>query len=227
LLIGTDHAPVAGFVNIAVDASVLGLGSVTIPGDLLSQFGTDPDTGDQLSLVSVDGSQTLGQVHETQSGDVVYTPPGSFVAPTGPVQTAGDQFSFTLADSHGLTSTNHVALTAQTGTQIVGTTGHDLIMGVSGDTLTGMGDGDVFVFQLNSGNQTIGDFHQGQDQVDLSAFYLNQTPQQAAQALQSIIDATTPGDHDLTLAANDTITFAGIEVHQLSASNDFILSHGA
>ena len=68
---------------------------------------------------------------------------------------------------------------------------------------------------------------QGQDQVDLSAFYLNQTPQQAAQALQSIIDATTPGAHDLTLAANDTITFAGIEVHQLSASNDFILSHGA
>jgi len=227
-LVDTDHAPQASYVNVAIDATLVHAGTgMTIPGGLLAHFGTDTDPGDQLSLVSVDGSQTQGQVYETQSGDVVYTPPGSFVAPTGPVQTADDQFSFTLADNAGLTSTGHVALTAQGGTQIVGTTGHDLIMGASGDTLTGMGGDDVFVFQLNSGNQTIGDFHQGQDQVDLSAFYLNQTPQQAAQALQSIIDATTPGAHDLTLAANDTITFAGIEVHQLSASNDFILSHGA
>ena len=225
-LLGTDHAPQASYVNVAIDTSLVHAGTgTTIPGDLLAHFGTDPDPGDQLSLVSVDGSQTKGQVYEAQSGDVVYTPPGSFVAPTGLVQAAGDQFSFTLEDSAGLTSTGHVALTAQGGTQIVGTTGHDLIMGASGDTLTGLGGDDVFVFQLNSGNQTISDFHQGADRVDLSAFYLNQTQSQAAQALQAIIDATTAGGHTLAFDATHSITFQGVDVQQLNASNDFILTH--
>jgi Cadherin-like/Cadherin-like domain len=225
-VIGTDHAPQASYVNVAIDATLVHAGTgMTIPGDLLAHFGTDPDPGDQLSLVSVDGSQTKGQVYETQSGDVVYTPPGSFVAPTGLVQAAGDQFSFTLQDSDGLTSTGHVALTAQGGTQIVGTTGHDLIMGASGDTLTGMGGDDVFVFQANFGSQTISDFHQGADQVDLSAFYVNQTQQQAAQALQQLIDATTAGSHALAVDASHTITFQGVDVHQLNATNDFILTH--
>jgi hypothetical protein len=202
---------------------------MTIPGDLLAHFGADPDPNDQLSLVSVDGSQTKGQVYETQSGDVVYTPPGSFVAPTGLVQSAGDQFSFTLADNEGLTSTGHVALTAQGGTLIVGTTGHDLIMGASGDTLTGMGGDDVFVFQANFGSQTVSDFHQGADQVDVSAFFAlahpGQTQQQAAQAMQALIDATTAGSHTLALDASHSITFQGVDVHQLNASNDFILTH--
>jgi Ca2+-binding RTX toxin-like protein len=91
-------------------------------------------------------------------------------------------------------------------------------MGASGDTLTGLGGGDVFVFNFNSGNQTISDFHQGQDLIDVSAFGFNQ------QALQQIIDATTPGDHTLTLAPNGSITLAGVDVHQLHTDN-FILSH--
>ena len=44
--------------------------------------------------------------------------------------------------------------------------------------------------------------------------------------LQSMIAATNPGDHTLTLAANETITFPGVDAHQLQASSDFILSHG-
>jgi hypothetical protein len=229
-VIGTDHAPEASFINVAIDATLVHAGTgMTIPGDLLAHFGADPDPNDQLSLVSVDGSQTKGQVYETQSGDVVYTPPGSFVAPTGLVQSAGDQFSFTLADNEGLTSTGHVALTAQGGTLIVGTTGHDLIMGASGDTLTGMGGDDVFVFQANFGSQTVSDFHQGADQVDVSAFFAlahpGQTQQQAAQAMQALIDATTAGSHTLALDASHSITFQGVDVHQLNASNDFILTH--
>jgi VCBS repeat-containing protein len=221
-LVGTDHAPEASFVNIAVDASALG-SIVTIPGDFLTHFGADPDQGDQISLVSVDESQTLGQVYETQSRDVVYTPPTGFVGQPG-----SDQFSYELADSHGLISTGHVALTAQTGTQIVGTTGHDLVMGVSGDTLTGMGGDDAFVFQANFGSQTVSDFHQGADQVDLSAFaaaHLGETQSQAAQALQALIDATTAGSHTLALDASHVITFQGVDVHQLNATNDFILTH--
>jgi len=84
-----------------------------------------------------------------------------------------------------------------------------------------LGGGDVFVFNFNSGNQTISDFHQGQaqDLVDVSAFGFSQ------QQLQQIIDATTPGDHTLALAPGESITFAGVDVHQLHANKDFILSH--
>ena len=119
----------------------------------------------------------------------------------------------------GLTATGHVGVLAESGTQIVGTTGHDVIQGASGDTLTGLGGGDVFVFNFNAGNQTISDFHQGQDLVDVSAFGFSQ------QQLQQIIDATTPGDHTLALPDHTTITFAGVDVHQLNANKDFILSH--
>ena len=223
-----EHGDHAHVVRLSLSDTLVHAGTgMTIPGGLLAHFGADPDPGDQLSLVTVDGSQTKGQVYETQSGDVVYTPPGSFVAPTGAVQTAGDQFSFTLADSAGLTSTGHVAFTAQGGSQIVGTTGHDLIMGASGDTLTGMGGDDAFVFQANFGSQTISDFHQGADQVDLTAFFAaaNQTQQQAAQALQALIDATMAGSHTLALDASHAITFQGVDVHQLNATNDFILTH--
>jgi Ca2+-binding RTX toxin-like protein len=85
------------------------------------------------------------------------------------------------------------------------------------DTLTGNAGNDTFVF--HSGQLTVTDFQHGQDQVDVSDFGFNQ------QQLQTIIDATTPGDHTLTLAANDTITFQAVDVHQLQASSDFILSH--
>ena len=63
------------------------------------------------------------------------------------------------------------------------------------------------------------DFTHGQDQVDVSDFGFTQ------QQLQTIINATTPDDHTLTFAAHTTITFQGVDVHQLQASSDFILSH--
>jgi hypothetical protein len=72
------------------------------------------------------------------------------------------------------------------------------------------------------GSQTISDFHQGADLVDVSAFGLTTTQ------LQNIISATTAGDHTLTLTANGAtgaITFQGIDASQLHTS-DFILSHG-
>ena len=49
--------------------------------------------------------------------------------------------------------------------------------------------------------------------------------QQAAQAMQALIDATTAGGHTLALDATHSITFQGVDVQQLNASNDFILTH--
>jgi len=103
---------------------------------------------------------------------------------------------------------------------LIGDNGNNVLDGGFGghDTLTGGAGNDTFVFH---GNQlTVTDFQHGQDQIDVSYFGFTQ------QQLQTIIDATTPGDHALTLAANDTITFQAVDVHQLQASSDFILSHG-
>ena len=43
--------------------------------------------------------------------------------------------------------------------------------------------------------------------------------------MQALIDATTAGSHTLALDATHSITFQGVDVHQLNASNDFILTH--
>jgi hypothetical protein len=217
-LVGTNHAPVTAFDNLVVDASLLQAnGTLNVPADLLTRVDSDADPGDQLTITSLGTSQTLGQVQES-FGEVTYGAPSGFTPPAAG-QSFTDQFNYMVSDNAGLTATGHVGVLAESGTQIVGTTGHDIIQGVSGDTLTGLGGGDVFVFNFNAGNQAISDFHQGQDLVDVSAFGFSQ------QQLQQIIDATTPGDHTLTLAPGDTITFAGVDVHQLHANQDFILAH--
>jgi hypothetical protein len=219
-LVGTDHAPATSFETVVADASLLqGGGSLTLSNDLLTHNASDADAGDQLTVTSLGTTQTLGQV----SGNInqtSYTPPNGFTPPAAG-QTFADQFTYTLRDNAGLTASGHVGVTIEAGNQIVGTTGHDIIMGASGDTLTGLGGGDVFVFNFNAGNQTISDFHQGpaQDLIDVSAFGFSQ------QQLEQIIDATTPGDHTLTLAPGESITFAGVDVHQLHADKDFILGH--
>ncbi|MBV8743789.1 MAG: M10 family metallopeptidase C-terminal domain-containing protein, partial [Xanthobacteraceae bacterium] len=193
---------------------------LTTPEDLLTRVDSDPNEfsfGNQLSISAVDGSHALGQVG-LNSSNLTYTAPNGFTPP--PVgQTFADQFTYTLTDNAGLTATGHVGVLAESGTQIVGTTGHDIIQGASGDTLTGLGGGDVFVFNLNAGKQTISDFHQGQDLIDVSAFGFTQDQ------VQQIIHATTPGDHTLTLAPNETVTIAGVDVHNQLKVTDFILGH--
>jgi hypothetical protein len=84
-----------------------------------------------------------------------------------------------------------------------------------------VGDGDVFVFKFNAGNQTINDFYVGQDVLDMSTFGFPETQ------LLDMINATTPGDHTLTLAPAETVTLQGVDVHQLQANHDLSLSHAS
>jgi hypothetical protein len=226
--VGTDHAPQARFDTVVVNASLLQPNAdLRIPGSLLTQNDFDPDQNDDLAVAGVDGSHTLGKV-AVDDGDVLYRPASGFVPPNDP-QAVADQFNYKVTDEHGLTSTASVAIMAQAGPNIVGTTGDDLIIGAANDTLTGMAGGDVFVFGPGSGTQTVTDFHQGQgvnqglaqgyDVLDVSAFGFTETQ------LQALIDATNPGDHSLTLAPNTTIVLAGVDVHGLDAGHDFILHH--
>ena len=217
-LVGTDHAPQANFDNFIVAAGGLQPGGLTIPDDLLLKNDTDADPSDLglVSIINVDESQTLGRV-QAQSGDVSYTPSAGFYRLPG----SNRQRSVQLHDHRQCGAHLERTCLRQHGGWIADHrhAGARVIVGAPGATLTGMGGGDVFVFNLNSGNQTITDFHQGQDLVDVSAFGFNETQ------LQAMIDATTPGDHALSLAPNETVTVQGVDVHQLQANHDFILHH--
>jgi len=70
----------------------------------------DPDSGDRLRLVGVDTSQTLGQVTLNPNGTLAYDPAGAFDA-LGEGESTVDRFTYTVADSRGLTTTGVVAVT--------------------------------------------------------------------------------------------------------------------
>ena len=87
--------------------------------------------------------------------------------------------------------------------------------GHGNDMLTGGLGNDTFVFATGDGHDTITDFTVGQDKIDLTAG-------QNAAAVQALIDATTPGTHDLTLNGV-IITFTAVDVHSLHAATDFVV----
>jgi len=206
--------------NVVAAADLLRDGSLHFSESLLLANDDDASTGQSLSVASVQSADALDQLNaQLENGDVVLTANNGFTFPA-PGASTSLGFGYTAADQTGAQASAHGAVTLEGGTQITGTSGHDIIIGTPGDTLTGMGGGDVFVFNFNAGNQTVNDFHLGQDVLDVSAFGFSQ------EQLQSMIDATNPGDHTLTLAPAETVTLQGVDVHQLQANHDFILSHG-
>ena len=74
-------------------------------------LGNDYDfDGDVLSIVSVDGSSTIGLVTLTSSGEVVYSTNGQFdFLNLG--ETATDTFSYTVSDGNGGFDTAQVTIT--------------------------------------------------------------------------------------------------------------------
>jgi Ca2+-binding RTX toxin-like protein len=175
---------------------------------------------------TVDGSDVATTFHlEYHSGSAtVHGGAGSDA-----ISYADDTAGVTIDLAAGTSSSAGGTATFTSIENAFGGSGNDTLKGNSGnnvldgglgghDTLTGNGGNDTFVF--HGGQLTVTDFQHGQDQIDVSAFGFTQ------QQLQTIIDATTPSEHTLTVAANDTITFQGVDVHQLQASSDFILSHG-
>ena len=71
----------------------------------------DNDTGDTISIQSVDTTGTNGTVTPS-GGDIVYNPNGAFDSiPFGTTDT--DSFSYTIVDSFGQTSTASVTVTVE------------------------------------------------------------------------------------------------------------------
>lgn len=152
-----NEAPVATADAVAVDedATTANLWSTLLGND------RDPDTGQTLSIVKVDTSDTLGSVifdAATQTLKYVADHDAFDALATGASQV--DRFTYTVSDGQGLTSTASVAVTVtgiadgvvRTGSifsdTLTGTGGEDTLSGGLGhDTLYGLGGHD----QLSGG----------------------------------------------------------------------------
>ena len=169
---GTNDAPTAvnhgGFTTDNWTA-------LTIASTALLAGDTDPDTGDKLTITSVQGA--VGGTVAISGSNVIFTPDGKAIGPAS--------FTYTISDGHGGTSTATVNLTttlhqingtssANTLTggtksaQIDGAAGNDtitaggagdlIIGGAGADALTGGAGIDTFIYHAGFGIDTINKF---------------------------------------------------------------------
>ena len=102
---------------------------------------------------------------------------------------------------------------------IEGGDGRDTIDGKGGDdSLTGGADADTFVFQASHGNDTITDFTDGEDLIDVSALGITDIDG---------LTITTNADNDLVINTGDgngTIVLEGVSDANLLTAEDFIFA---
>ena len=99
---------------------------------------------------------------------------------------------------------------------LLGGAGNDRLNGMGGgDVLFGEAGNDTFVFGIGTGGDVIGDFTQGQDRIDISAFGLT-----FAQAQANFIQNGNVGA--INLGNGDFIVLHNVTMSQLTAA-DFIL----
>jgi len=102
---------------------------------------------------------------------------------------------------------------------LIGDAGDDrLESGAGDDHLTGGENNDTFIFVLGTGHDTIGDFGNGDDRIDLSAFDFGNADSVLDQASQQDDDVVIELDSD----ASDRITLTGVDLDELR-QNDFII----
>ncbi|MBH5367880.1 VCBS domain-containing protein [Bradyrhizobium glycinis] len=86
-------------------------GSLTIAASTLLANDIDPDTGDHLTVVSVSGLSASGAVVSLSGTDINYESTSAVaLRALGAGQTVTDSFAYTIADTHGETSTATVTL---------------------------------------------------------------------------------------------------------------------
>jgi Ca2+-binding RTX toxin-like protein len=99
--------------------------------------------------------------------------------------------------------------------------GIDYLVGGSGnDVMTGGAGADVFVFNLGSGRDTITDFWAGTGRTDRIQFVDGQLGTFAGVIAQA---ANTSAGVVITLSADDSLTFSGLQISQLRA-DDFLFA---
>ena len=77
------------------------------------------------------------------------------------------------------------------------------------------------LFAPGSSHDTIVDFQQGQDTIDLLNFFSNDSDP-AFLALLNVLQSAAPNVQTIDLGAGDMITLSGISVNTLHASDFFV-----
>lgn len=98
---------------------------------------------------------------------------------------------------------------------IGGAGGDRLIGGIGNDTLTGNGGADTFVFTpTDLGANTITDFQDGTDRLDVSALVIAGTIDVNTLNVQQV-----GNDALVTFAANNTVLLQGIQANQINVAD--------
>ncbi|WJR77825.1 Ig-like domain-containing protein [Bradyrhizobium sp. NP1] len=212
-VIETDQFQVSGGQN--GPATITGL-KVIDPdagaNDIFTVTATTQQAASGSTISPGAGSGHLSDIN-AELASITYNP-----GATPPQQ---DAVSFTVTDSHGASDTVNFIFNQGGGNgpvTLTGTSGNDVIIGSNnGDTLTGNGGQDQFVFKPASGGSvqhTITDFNTALDTIDVRQF--------ASIASLSNITTTQQGTDTLvTLDANDSILLKHVTATNLHAS-DFI-----
>jgi serralysin len=103
---------------------------------------------------------------------------------------------------------------------LYGRDGNDALNGGRGnDSLYGEGGADIFVVQVGTGSDTIGDFQRGVDRVDLSSFGITGL----AQLQQYYYQDPVSGAGAIQFGTGDVLIFVNTQMSQLTAA-DFIFA---
>ena len=155
---------------------------------------------------------TLAHINADLASGVTYNP--------GAAPPSTDKITFTVSDSFGATDTvNFIFNEGGNGpVTLTGTSGKDVIFGSgNGDTLTGGGGLDQFVFKPTSGSpvqHTITDFITGLDKIDVRLFG-------NLSATNAPVETQQGADTLITLDSNDKLLLQNVTATHLHAS-DFI-----
>ncbi len=170
--------------------------------------------GDKIDLTAFTASITWQQL---QSKITTITDPNDPNTVTG-VQIDLSDFGGGTITLNGITSVSDLTADMFVLDDFAGGDGDDIIEGgTTDDMLTGGGGADTFVFNQDSGNDTITDFTSGTDKIDLSAF-TNITSFDQLFGFQAGDDAVI----FLGFCGGGTITLRGVQLDDLDPS-DFIL----
>lgn len=144
-----NEAPTAQGDTVAVneDATTANLWTSLLAND------TDPDTGQTLSIQSVDTTGSLGHVlFDAATQSLRYVADADAFDSLAPGATAVDHFSYTVTDGHGLTSTATVTVTVTgiaDGITVFAGNGNDVTNGTGGEDRLDGGNGNDAVYGLD------------------------------------------------------------------------------
>ena len=175
--------------------------------DTIGDF--NPAGADKIDLSAFTDITSIGDLAGYQAGDDAVIFLGFYGG--GTITLQGVQLG-ALSASDFILYQNEYTGTADADT-LTGGAGDDTITGLAGDdTLTGGEGADTFVFASGHGNDTITDFTDGEDTIDLSAF-------KAITGFDDLTVAQNGADTVITVPGGGTITLQGFASADLDAAD--------